>query len=315
VISFRYHVVSLVAVLLALAAGIVLGGGPLQRSAADEPAGGSDGEALEAAQRRIGQLEQAVGFGDSYARATAGELVAGALRGRAVTVVTLPGADDASVENVADVIGRAGGQVTARVTVGENLLDVGNRQLVSELATQVHDTAKAAVRVPAAASGYERMSLLLAHAVTTTRGRGASVDDAGDGILAGSASADLVTTRGDIDRRGGLVVVVTGKPYGSADDREGAGSILTTLVRALDARSGGVVVAGPVAAAAEDGLVAAVRDEPAAARAVSTVDVVDHTAGAVASVLALAEQRAGRSGHYGSALAADGAAPAAGGRQ
>jgi hypothetical protein len=207
------------------------------------------------------------------------------------------------------MVARGGGEVTAQVAVGEKLLDVANRQLVSELATQMHDSAQEDVEVPAGASGYERMALLLAHAVTTTRPAGRPVDDAGDGILAGVSSAELVTTRGDLDRRGSLVAVVAGDPYGTADTREGAGSILATLVSALDERSRGVVLAGPVAAAAEDGLVGAVRNDPTAARDVSTVDVVDRVAGAVVTTLALAAEDEGRAGHYGSALAGDGAVP------
>jgi hypothetical protein len=310
VISFRYHVVSLVAVLLALAAGIALGSGPLQRSVADDGSA-SDARALDAAERRVDQLEEGLTFADSYAQATGGGLVAAALDRRTVTLVTLPGAEDASVSGVVDLVEQAGGAVTAQVMVGEKLLDVGNRQLVSELATQMQASAGNAVEVPNGASGYERMALLLAHAVATDRGPGDPVDDAGNGILAGTASAELVTTRGDVGRRGSLVAVVTGEPYGTADDRQGAGSILTSLVSALDSRSRGVVVAGPVAAAAEDGLVAAVRDDATAAREVSTVDVVDRGAGAVVSVLALAEQEAGRSGHYGSTLADDGPVPGA----
>jgi hypothetical protein len=325
VISFRYHVVSLVAVLLALAAGIAVGSGPLQRSAADNE--GGQERALRLARQQATEAEQELAFGDAYADATADRVVAGRLEGRAVTMVGLPGADEESVATVTDLVGRSGGAVTARVTVSEELLDVGNRQLVAELAAQMQREAADEVRVPEQADGYERMAQLLAHAVATTETAGAPVDDVGEGVLAGLSTAELAVTEGEIDRRGSLVVVVTGEPYGSADTQEGAGSILSTLVTAIDARSGGVVVAGPhthrepaesaaAAVADEDngvsgGLVAAVRADPTAARAVSTVDVVDRAAGAVATVLAAAAESGGRAGHYGTAESPDGPVPGA----
>jgi hypothetical protein len=311
VISFRYHVISLVTVLLALAAGIVLGGGPLQRVEADDGPRKGGAAALAAARIRADRLEERLAFGDAYARATAGDLVAGALRNKTVTLMTLPGADSQAVGEVTDLVAAAGGQVTADVRLGRKLVDVANRQLVTELATQMHDSVRRKVRIPRNASGYERMGLLLAHAVATERARGAAVDKAGESVLAGLSTADLVTTRGTVDRRGSLVLVVGGAPFGSADQRSGAGSIVTTLARALDEQTSGVVVAGPLGSARADGVVAALRNDPAAAREVSTVDVVDRAAGAVVTVLALRSEAAERSGHYGSSSSADGAAPGA----
>ncbi len=309
VISFRYHVVSLVAVLLALAAGVVLGSGPLQRGQDRVDSTGADAAALATAETRIGGLEQSLAFSDAYARATAATLTQVGLQGRAVTLVTLPGAADETVASLTDLVTGAGAAVTARVEVGEKMLDVANRQLVTELATQMQASVKRAVQVPAGASGYERMGRLVARAIASETPGGARLDGPADSILAGVSTADLLTTQGNIDRRGSLVLVVTGAPYGTADQRSGAGSILATLVSALDKGSDGVVVAGPGAAGDADGLVTAVRDDPTAARQVSTVDVADRAAGGVVTVLALEQQSAGGAGQYGSASAADGPVP------
>jgi hypothetical protein len=310
VISFRYHVVSLVAVLFALAAGIVLGSGPLQRDDGEVVTGSTDAEALTAAEVRLGQLDELVRFSDDYARATAPRMLRGDLEGRAVTVVTLPGADEETVGNLEEMVQLAGGEVTARFRLGEELLDAGNRQLVTELGAQMEDSVSRTVEVPTGVGGYERMGLLLAHAVSTARPRGEPVDSAGESILAGSATADLMTVQGDLDRRGSLVLVVAGEPYGTDDERAGAGTIVSSLLAAVDSRSGGVVLAGPVAAGAEDGVVGALRADPVAADGVSTVDVAARVAGGVVSALALAGQAAGSTGHYGSGDAADGALPA-----
>jgi hypothetical protein len=308
VISFRYHVVSLAAVLLALAAGIVLGGGPLQGPVAADD-GDPGREALAATQEKVAALEKELAYADAYAASTAGRLVRGTLGGRTVTLLELPGAEKDAVSRAVGMVEEAGGTVTARAVVTEELLDVANRQLVGTLAAQLQESAAGEVDVPAGASGYERMGLLIGHAVATSRAPGRRVDEAGDSILAGLATAELMTTQGDVDRRGSLVLLVAGEPAGSADTREGAGSIVASLVAALDESSDGVVLAGPPAAAAGDGVVTAVREDPAAAGQVSTVDVVDTPAGAVAAVLALAREAAGRSGHYGAGSAPDGPLP------
>ncbi len=307
-ISFRYHVVSLLAVLLALAAGVALGSGPLQRDASDGSAD-SDAEALAAADARVVELEEGEAFDAAYAGATAGELLGGQLDGRAVTLVSLPGSADATLARLSDMVTEAGGEVSARVSFEEKFLDVANRQLVDELATQMHDSVKRDVDVPAGASGYERVGVLLANAIASNRAGGRPVDDVSDRVLAGLSTADLVTTQGNIDRRGSLVLLVAGAPYGSSDERDGAGSIISTVATALDEETDGVALVGPVESAAPDGLVGALRADPTAARVVSTVDVADRVSGAVVSVLALGQEATGATGHYGAADAADGPLP------
>ncbi|MDX6324181.1 MAG: hypothetical protein QOK15_535 [Nocardioidaceae bacterium] len=304
-ISFRYHIVSIVAVFLALAVGIVLGSGPLH---AEDLAGTSGGTSTAADQARTRSLQTSLGFADAYGRATAAQVVAHRLDGRAVTLVTLPGADPKAAAAVADLVAKAGGSVTARVALGEKLLDVANRQLVTELATQMRGTAKG-VLVPAAGTGYQQLGALVAHAVVTRVPAGEVQDEAGKSVLAGVQTAGLVSTTGTLARRGSLAVVVAGAPRGSADQRTGAGTILSSFLVAMDARSAGTVLAGPITSGADDGLVGEIRHDRSASAVVSTVDVVDRPAGAAVAVLALAGQLAGGSGQYGTPGSPDGAAP------
>ncbi len=308
-INFRYHVVSLVAVMLALAVGIALGGGPLQRTPDDGTRSGGDTQTLASAQAELADLQAGTSFADDYTAQTAGDVLGKVIDGRAVTVLTLPGADDADVTQLTEMVDKAGGTVTAKAVVGEKLLDVGNRQLVSELATQMAATAQDDLDMPDDVTGYDQMALLMAHALVSHKAAGDDLDRTGESVLAGLDTADLLTVAGDIDARGSLVLVVAGKPYGSADLRDGAGSIVSTLLAAFDDHSDGVVLAGPVASSAEDGLVGTVRADPTTADVVSTVDAVERTAGAVVAVLALAQEADGRSGHYGTSAAPDGALP------
>jgi hypothetical protein len=309
-ISFRSHVVSLVAVFLALAVGVVLGAGPLQRDESAVGSGTSDAEALAAADQRISELQRGTSFYDSFARATADRLVGGALRQRAVTVVTLPGADPDQVTRAVALVKRSGGTLAARAELTEKLLDVTNRKLVEELTNQLMSSEEQPLPGGKAASGYVRVGQLLSFVLTTQSDRGAPPARGAESVLASLTTADLVTVTGDLQRRGSLVLVVAGDPAGTQDQRRGAGDITAAVTGSLDQGSDGVVVLGPLSSGAKDGILSALRTSPVA-EDVSTVDVGDLGAGAVLSVLALRGQANGRTLQLGSSSSADGAFPGA----
>ena len=195
--------------------------------------------------------------------------------------------------------------------LGEKLLDVGNRQLVSELASQMAASAEDDLGMPDDVSGYEQMALLLAHALVSHKTAG---DDA---RRDGGEHARRARHRRPAHGRPATSTAGAascwwsrGSPTARADDREGAGSIVSTLlVGARRAAATASYWPGPVASSAEDGLVGTVRADPTTADVVSTVDAVERTAGAVVAVLALREEADGKSGHYGTSAAPDGALP------
>ncbi|MBY9073200.1 copper transporter [Nocardioides sp. WL0053] len=311
-ISFRYHIVSIVSVFLALAVGVALGGGPLKGEVDNTLVEQveADRRAKADLQAEIASLRSSNQFTDAFATGVAPRLVGGTLDGRAVTMVVLPGAPEATVTSTTELIGAAGGSVGATVRVGEALVDVGQKQLVDELASQLLEGAPD-VAVPEDASGYERLGALLARAVATTEDGGAEVDDASNSIMAGLSTAGLLSPAGEIARRGSLVVFVGGYGAGTTEEREGASTIVSSIARAVDAETDGVVVAAPSAAAEDGGVVDVVRRDVTAAQEVSTVDALGRVAGQVVTVMALAEQAGGGAGHYGAVDAADGAFPGA----
>lgn len=311
-ISFRYHIVSIVSVFLALAIGVALGGGPLQGEVDDTLVKQveADRAAKTALRGDVSALRSGNEFTDAFAANVAPGLIGDTLAGRPVTLVVLPGAAESVITSVTTLIAEAGGTVGGTVRAGEDLVDVGNKQLVDELGSQLLDGTPD-VTVADDASGYARMGALLARAIATDEDGGAAVDDAGNSILSGLSTANLLSADGEMDRRGSLVLFITGPGTGSNDEKQGANSIVTSLVKAIDAETDGVVVAGPTASARTGGLIDAVRADVVAARDVSTVDALDRIAGQVVAVMALAEQAQGESGHYGAIDAADGALPGA----
>ncbi len=308
-ISFRSHIASLVAVFLALAVGIVLGAGPLQGDGGGD--GGGDGDAVELAdaEAEVARLKRAADFNDAYARATRSKVLpADLLKGRSITLVTLPNADEDQVTEMGALASSLGATVVGRVTLDDKLVDVANRQLVEQLGARLRASVGDAVDVPATSDGYEQIGLLLGHAVVTDAPAGSKLDGAAEEILASLTTAELVTTDTPLQRRGSLALIVAGEPRGNADQRRGAGDILGTLATALDESGKGAVVAGPIPSGARDGVVGAVRRSRAASR-VSTVDVTDHGGGIVLTVLALAGEDAGTTRHLGTAASEDGAYP------
>ncbi len=309
-ISFRYHIVSIVSVFLALATGVALGGGPLKGEVDNTLVRQveADRKAKADLREQIGALSSANAFTDDFATEVAPDLVGGDLDGRAVTLLVLPGAEESVVTSLTDLVETAGGTVGGVVRAGDGLVDVGNKQLVDELGSQLLDGVND-VTVPEDASTYERLGAILARAIATDEDAGAPVDDAANSILSGLSTADLMSPAGDLTRRGSLVLVVGGSGPEDTTEREGAGAVVTALVDAMDNATDGVVVAGPIAAARNGGVVDAVREEVVTAQEVSTVDTLERAAGQVVSMMALAEQAGGEAGHYGSVDAADGVMP------
>lgn len=312
-ISFRYHIVSIVSVFLALAVGIALGGGPLKGEVDDTLVDQVQADRAVKADLRaqIADARSGNEFVDGFAETVAPGLIDGTLQGRVVNIVALPGAQQQEVTALGQMVGTAGGTLGGTLRVGDGMLDVSNKELVDELSSQLLEGASD-VNVPADASGYETMGALIARAIGTDKEPGgAGVDATSDSILAGLSTAGLMSPDGSLDRRGSLVLIVAGPGSGSDEQRTAAASIMTTLATAIDADTNGVVVAGPMPSAREHGVVRSIRDDVVAARDVSTVDSLGRAAARIVTVMALAGQAQEQTGHFGAVDAADGPMPGA----
>jgi hypothetical protein len=301
VISFRQHLVTLIAVFLALATGVVLGGGPLSelgRTAGDRATDSS-------AATRQDDAESAVsGFADAYAQATATQALAAGLKGETVVLVTMPGADPDVVTQLGTLVSSAGGKLVGRFDAQQSLIDPGQKSLVDTLGSQLVTSLKDS-SVATDATTYVRMGELLALGIATKTPAGAAVDANGTAVLGGLKGAKLVTSEQAGTRRAALVLVVMGEE--PADLGAGGDVIVSGLLTGLARGSQGVVVAGSTASAT-DGLLAQLRDDPTTTDAVSSTDSVQTGAGQVTAILALAAAKEGRIGAFG-ASGADGAVP------
>ncbi len=269
-VSFRYHLVSLTAALLALAVGIVVGAaalGPVAvpPSTARATAAGPGSDA-------------STGAADAFVQAVGPRLVTGALKGQKVLVLLAP---DARPTKVLPQLELAGAEVTGQLRLRSALLDAGSAATVDDVVARV---LPAGVRLPTT-SAVDRAGVVLAAALLTSpRGTDASTSEQQQ-VVGGFTAAGLITGPAP-EGRATLVLLVAGPARGEA---------LASLGAALANRVG-VVIAGPLVATRGAGVIAVVRAAPGG---MSDVDGAESPRGLVATVLALAEQAAGGSGHYG----------------
>ena len=110
-INFRYHVVSIIGIFVALAVGVVLGAGPLQtRIRAGVSSSGATTTVDPAASAHA--EAEAAGL-----KALASSTLAGSLAGRQVALVVLPGASEDDVSAIRSTLTDAGASVVGRVSL------------------------------------------------------------------------------------------------------------------------------------------------------------------------------------------------------
>lgn len=129
-IDFRYHLVSLISVFLALAVGIVLGAGPLRESLGDQLAGQVEQLRTEQEQLR-GESEDLTAQRDelaSFITDIGPDLVAGSLDGTRVAVLTDSTTTRDSVDRMVSLLSDAGAASTVRVELQSTLWEPGRDQ-------------------------------------------------------------------------------------------------------------------------------------------------------------------------------------------
>jgi len=274
VIRSRRLTVPLVAVLLALATGVALGAGPLTdtRSSAAEPSPSTPASPTAPA------------YPDQFAAAVSSQLYAGRLARRPVAVVTMPGADQATVSALTSQVKAAGGQVTGVYAVGSQLVDPQQKSLVDTLGAELNKELSA--RVSTTATTYPRIGALVARAVATRGTQGRQPDDDVIAVRQSLVAAKLLTVPNGAPVAAPLVLVVMGRPVDQA--------IADGFLAGLASRSRGVVAVAPT----HDTTLAAL-DADGVTRTVTTVDGSETSAGRVAAVLGLVRAWNTQGGAYG----------------
>ncbi|MDT4937070.1 MAG: hypothetical protein QOG80_741 [Pseudonocardiales bacterium] len=295
-ISFRYHLVSMVAVFLALALGIVVGttalNGPITTDLRKQVNSlKSDRSSLALQVKALqGQVGDAGAFADAYGAS----IVSGTLSKQNVLVVAMPGASSTTRDGVERDITSAGGKITGRLDLTTSYIDQRRGSDITQLATTVHPGPLTyTVTNDPGVLGGELLAFVLL-------GRGLPTDL--NQVLSAFGQLHMVSVENNsITPTTSVVVVGTGA---MAIGDYGAKAELS-FVSALQRAGGHVVVAGNAAGATQAGLVSEVRSSGADKSAVATVDNADTSIGQISTVLALADALSSNIGHYGTAKSAD----------
>ena len=284
-ISFRFHIVSLAAIFMALALGIVLGTAFLN----DKTVSTLESR-IEKVRNDATQSRDALRIWSSFGDDAEAALIAGKLDGVRVLTIVPEDLSGSVTDKIRSLLATAGAIDAGTITLDSSWADTPPR--TDDIARTLNIVGPSSIESVTAAAA-ERLAREFAD------GGGPTLPALVSASLARLDPGDPANTPGGPSR---YLVIDNGAPSG----------LLEPLTRALATQiPKGVLVAdaGPDDVVS-DSLVGVLRNKPESAL-FSTVDHIRTVPGEIAAVLALRDFDRGATGDYGSCCGADRAAPAA----
>lgn len=303
-VNFRFHVVSIIAIFLAIAIGTVMGATFVGRGVIDNLQGridrvqrNADQEHEENARLSAANDQQA-----QYVDQTAGYAVGRSLAGVRIDLVAERGVDGATVDEQADLLRSAGATVPGIVWLEESWkLNSADEQSAMRAATGL--TNRAPVPLRHAAAGL--LGRRLATAPPLVDDVLAKLVDAKFVTLTG-ASGSATPVAADFSGDTARTLVVGGPDSSVPVDTTPA--LAAGMVDGEAALAVGEYFSGSGEISERDVWIDGIANDDQLRNHLSTIDDVDRVEGRVASTLALAELATGATGNYG--LGRDRAVPA-----
>jgi hypothetical protein len=308
VIDFRYHLVSIVAVFLALAIGIVLGSTELQGNTLDalRSASNSLKNQLDKDDAEIAGYEQQASASDTFLQTAEPKLLDAMLAGDQIVIVTEPGASSGVISGIERAAGDAGATITGMVSLQPKFNDLsGTTQsrlsaINNELAS--YDGTPLAAATNEQTVNEQQAAQLIATAILNkTQGQAGLTVPAAKLLLGAYAQAGFLTvSSGDPTDRATLAVLVTPQTAPADGPNDPANQVLLAVAAQFAEQSAATLVAGSVAGSAPaDSAISVLRGSGVSGQ-VSSVDNADTLLGQISTIWALANQLAGgKPGSYG----------------
>lgn len=305
-INFRYHVVSLTAVFLALAIGLVVGtaalNGPVANDLSDRVNQLTKSNSQYRAQ--VNALNQEVAQKEQFATDIAPELLAGKLAGRRVVVVSMSKSSDL-VQPTIDMLTLGGATVTGQIEIEDSFVDAAKGPDLLDLAEE-SQTTDTITGLPSNSDGVETSTALFAAVLTDHTP--VVPQSVRENVLKAYASAGYLSFKDDSITSPAEAVVFLGPlPYTDTNaSTENAGVVTIVSQFATVAPT----LVGADGSAGSGNIIGAITGDQSLAGVVSTVDNVGTPQGRVAAVLALSDQLdKDQIGHYGLASSATSLVP------
>ena len=252
-IDFRYHLVSIVAVFLALAIGIVVGATALKPSTLKylDKTSQQERQEINSLLANKGNLQQQLTNDNVFAQANAGQLLAHLLEGERAVIVTAPGADGQVTNGVTTALRQAGAQVTGQVSLQQAFF-------VADQGTQGNLVALAQQLVPPGISligqgtqsganpqiaGQQEAAQVIAAALMTKDGPGLDAAKSRQ-ILSGFAQHGFLGISSPTLAPATLAVLVIPGTTPAGGDSDPANLALLSLAEQLNASGKAAVLAG-----------------------------------------------------------------------
>ena len=324
-IDFRYHVVSIVAVFLALAIGIVLGSTELQGTTynvLNRTTGKLQNE-LDQTRGQLATAQAQAGEGESYAQAVEPAVLRDLLSGQRVLIITEPGAQSSVISGISAAAIDAGASVTGQIALQPKFFDTSETTQDSLNQTNLDVAQSAGISLASSGSYQQQAAQVIASEIlvkslksatggstsasspsasspsASSPATGTNQDTDAQTMLAAYATSGFLNTTGQPATQATLAVVVTPQNALSDGSADPLAQVLPALAQELAATSAGTVVAGSSAGSGAGSPIAVLRSNNVANQ-VSTVDDADLASGQTVVIQALATLlTGGKAASYG----------------
>ncbi|MBM0229027.1 MULTISPECIES: copper transporter [Micromonospora] len=298
-INFRYHVVSLTAVFLALAIGLVVGTAALNGPVADSLKENVNALRKDNQQMRqsVNSLQKELDMEEDFAAEMAQVVLPGKLTGRRVLVLDLPSGRE-HTDGVVKMLELAGANVTGRVDLQDKFINPDSNNNLLELAvTAARPNSAPTSGLPGNGHGVETSSALLSSVLLDRPQGSPPVSDADRrAVLTAYSNAGYLSTEDKVTGPAEAVILISGQPYVDKDSAKKDESVVK-VAEQFD-RTGAIVVGGNGSAGGN--VVAVVRGDPVLSQTISTVDNANTVQGQLVTALALVQQLTEKkAGQYG----------------
>lgn len=304
-IDFRYHIVSLISVFLALAIGIVLGAGPLKDAIGDQLTGQVEDLRAGKEDLRVAltETEKHLEQRDEFLEGISDSVLSATLPGRRVALVELEEVPDELIDQVSARLEAAGGTVTDRVKLDESWTSDSKasfrQSLVSTLLSYLDDYTSEGTTDKDLAAALTQ-SLIMIDPQDETKPSPAAAD-----IRSLLAASDLVTYAQETAAPADMIVFlsnpnVESQPDASATELESRSQTLQVqgILAGVASEISEATVVVSVGEGENDLLNFIIANDEFAER-VSTVAGLSQLPGQMNVPLALASRAVGTVGHFG----------------
>ena len=317
-IDFRYHLVSIVAVFLALAIGIVLGSTELQGPTYNflSHTTAKLQNQLDQATSQRDAAQQQASEDEAYAQAVEPAVLHDLLTGQQLLIVAEPGAQSSVVSGISAAATDAGAHVTGQINLASKFFDTSGTTQDSLNTTTLAVAQAANIMLDTSATYQQQAAQVIASEILTTSAGSTSAGSTSAGpsgsqsaggdqsanagtMLQAYAASQFLSTTGQPAMPATLAIVVTPQNAPSDGSADQLDQVLIPLVQELAAKSAATVVVGSSSGSGAGSPMAVLRSNNVSNQ-VSTVDDADLFSGQTVAIQALAARLStGKVGSYG----------------